>query len=144
MASNAEMSPFYDVIMMSLFNMDDITDTYNMGWSYLLHILSTLTQWILFVRWHFQIDYPGINMLLCYINLTEIHSLGVVYWRILVPLDLDEWNNLRHGEHGAGDLQYTKSFNTLRPRHNGRHFPDDIFKCIFLIENVWISLEVCP
>ena len=22
--------------------------------------------------------------------------------------------------------------NTLRPRQNGRHFPDDIFKCIFL------------
>ena len=27
-------------------------------------------------------------------------------------------------------------FNTLTPRQNGRHFPDDIFKCIFLNENV--------
>ena len=26
--------------------------------------------------------------------------------------------------------------NTLRPRQNGRHFPDDIFTCIFLNENV--------
>ena len=26
--------------------------------------------------------------------------------------------------------------NTLRPRQNCRHFPDDIFKCIFLNENV--------
>ena len=26
--------------------------------------------------------------------------------------------------------------NTLRPRQNGRHFPDDIFNCIFLNENV--------
>ena len=26
--------------------------------------------------------------------------------------------------------------NTLRPRQNGRHFPDDVFKCIFLNENV--------
>ena len=83
-------------------------------------------------------------MLLFYWNLTEIHSVGVVYWRILVSLDLDESNNLRHGVHSAGELQYIKSFNTLRPRHNGRHFPDDIFKCILLIENVWISLEVCP
>ena len=33
-------------------------------------------------------------------------------------------------------------FNTLRPRQNGRHFPDDIFKCIFLNENVRISIEV--
>ena len=34
------------------------------------------------------------------------------------------------------------SVNTLRPRQNGRHFPDDIFKCIFLNENVWISLQI--
>ena len=27
-------------------------------------------------------------------------------------------------------------FNTLRPRQNDRHFPDDIFICIFLNENV--------
>ena len=33
-------------------------------------------------------------------------------------------------------------FNTLRPRQNGRHFPDDIFKCIFLNANVWISLKI--
>ena len=33
-------------------------------------------------------------------------------------------------------------FNTLRPRQNGRRFPDDIFKCIFLNENVWYSIEI--
>ena len=33
-------------------------------------------------------------------------------------------------------------FNTLRPRQNGRHFPDDIFKWIFLNENVWISIKI--
>ena len=32
--------------------------------------------------------------------------------------------------------------NTLRPRQNGCHFPDDIFKGIFLNENVWISTKV--
>ena len=32
--------------------------------------------------------------------------------------------------------------NTLRPRQNGRHFPDDIFKCIFLKENVWILIKI--
>ena len=32
--------------------------------------------------------------------------------------------------------------NTLRPRQNGRHFADDVFKCIFLNENVWISLKI--
>ena len=33
-------------------------------------------------------------------------------------------------------------FNTLRPRQNGRYFADDIFKCIFLNENAWISLKI--
>ena len=33
-------------------------------------------------------------------------------------------------------------FNTLRPRQNGRHFPDETFKRIFLNENVWISIEI--
>ena len=32
--------------------------------------------------------------------------------------------------------------NTLGPRQNDRHFPDDSFKWIFLNENVWIAIEV--
>ena len=32
--------------------------------------------------------------------------------------------------------------NTLRPRQNGRHFPDDIFKCFFLNENVSIAIKI--
>ena len=33
-------------------------------------------------------------------------------------------------------------FNTLRQRQNGRHFPNDNFKWIFLNENVWISINI--
>ena len=36
----------------------------------------------------------------------------------------------------------TRRINTLRLRQNGRHFADDVFKCIFLNENVWISLKI--
>ena len=36
----------------------------------------------------------------------------------------------------------TIKFNTLKPRQNGHHFPDDIFKCIFLNENVWILIKI--
>ena len=32
--------------------------------------------------------------------------------------------------------------NTLRPRQNGRHFADDMFKCIFVNENVWIPIKI--
>ena len=44
------------------------------------------------------------------------------------------------------DVQFHVStfskFKTLRPRQNGRHFPDDILKWIFFNENVWISIEI--
>ena len=45
--------------------------------------------------------------------------------------------NSLYPEHLA--LRYV---NTLRPRQNGRYFPDDILKWIFLNENVWISIEI--
>ena len=32
--------------------------------------------------------------------------------------------------------------NILRPRQNGRHIADDIFKCIYFNENVWIWFEI--
>ena len=35
-----------------------------------------------------------------------------------------------------------QSVNTLRPRQNGRHFAADIFKYIFLNENVWIPIKI--
>ena len=39
-------------------------------------------------------------------------------------------------------LSVTWILNTLRPTQNCRHFADDIFKYIFLNENVWISLKI--
>ena len=41
-------------------------------------------------------------------------------------------------------LNHTRgsSINTLRPRQDGRHFPDDIFKSIFLNKNVLISIKI--
>ena len=35
-------------------------------------------------------------------------------------------------------------FDILRPRQICRRFTDDIFKCIFLNENVWMSLKISP
>ena len=37
---------------------------------------------------------------------------------------------------------WPSSVNSLRPRQNGRLFADDIFECIFLKENVWISIKI--
>ena len=38
--------------------------------------------------------------------------------------------------------QTTFDFNTLRPRRNGRYFPDNTFNCIFLNGNIWILTEM--
>ena len=34
------------------------------------------------------------------------------------------------------------AFNSLRPRQNRRHFADDIFKCIFFNETIWILIKI--
>ena len=39
------------------------------------------------------------------------------------------------------DILVNIAFNTLRPRQNGLHFADDIFNCIFVNENVRISIK---
>ena len=41
---------------------------------------------------------------------------------------------------GRHSLNYP--FNTLRPRQNGRHFTEDLFKYIILNENIWISIKI--
>ena len=40
------------------------------------------------------------------------------------------------------DCWFVVSFNTLRPRQNGRNFADDTFKCIFLNETFRISIKI--
>ena len=51
------------------------------------------------------------------------------------------------GIHLTGKMAFTLKrasgiLNTLRPRQNGRHFTDDIFKWIFLNENVYIPIKI--
>ena len=56
------------------------------------------------------------------------HGYGSDYFILYLHLSIPLW------------LQ--NCLNTLRPIQNGRHFSDDIFKCIFLNENVWISIKI--
>ena len=41
-----------------------------------------------------------------------------------------------------GNCEVTPSFNSLRLRKNGRHFLNDIFKCICVYQNIWISIKI--
>ena len=39
-------------------------------------------------------------------------------------------------------LTFCGLINSLRPRQNKRHFADDVFKCNFLNETVWIPIKI--
>ena len=43
---------------------------------------------------------------------------------------------------GGGLFWKILPINTLRPRHYGRSFSDDSFKCILVNENVWTLIEI--
>ena len=42
----------------------------------------------------------------------------------------------------GGSSSKIDSVNSLRPGQDGRHFADDIFKCVFLNENVRIPIKI--
>ena len=44
--------------------------------------------------------------------------------------------------HKVWSLSAPLLINTLRPRQDGHHFADAIFKYIFLNENVWIPIKI--
>ena len=60
------------------------------------------------------------------------------------PACLGVWLRMRFTWHddSLGRVSVRLTFNTLRPRQNGRHFADDTFKPIFLNENIRISIKI--
>ena len=54
------------------------------------------------------------------------------------------WFETPRGTNGTNEERHVTCYlvNRLRPRQNGCHFADDIFKCIFLNENVSIVIKI--
>ena len=61
--------------------------------------------------------------------------------RWLLPENQQPVNKKHYFLH-QGQCFVVRTLNSFRPRQNGRQFPGDIFKCIFLTENVIISIEI--
>ena len=94
-------------------------------------------------------------MRLSYLHHGESYTgkMAYLYWispQLLNIISLTQWS-MSHWWHTCWGnctgtlsfyLSHFNSFNTLGPRQNRRHFADDIFKCIFLNENVWISIKI--
>ena len=67
-----------------------------------------------------------------------------------MPLENTWYDGCGHGDqlivsaviNDSASLCSDDIFNTLRPRQNGHHFPDDISKCIFLHKNARISIKI--
>ena len=58
----------------------------------------------------------------------------------------DHWNHNKDNNKNEHDKDpgndNKKTIKTLRPRQNGRHFPDDTYICFSLSENVWILIKI--
>ena len=70
------------------------------------------------------------------------HMVIWVLWICLLQRDKMLLTGGSCGLSYINNFEFNMNFNTLRPRQNGRHFPDDIFKCIFLNENAWIPIKI--
>ena len=103
--------------------------------------LSLKKKWPPFL-WHFQEHF-----------LERIFSyFGPHFVKMCWKIGISSFNDL--GSNRQQDIIWTNNkpvhlciyaspgLNTLRPRQNGRHFPNDTFKRIFLNENVRISIKI--
>ena len=52
------------------------------------------------------------------------------------------WTEYSYNHLALPWVQSIYTINTLKPRQNGRHFADDVFKRIFLNENIWIQINI--
>ena len=69
---------------------------------------------------------------------------GLIYFTVHLSLSLSWDGSLGTNQNKQQKITTSQFnlFNTLRPRKNGRRFTEDVFKCIFLNENAWISLKI--
>ena len=82
--------------------------------------------------WRYQVCIITRGLCSCNVRLfnDDITAVGVSYWR---RREFQTYARLHRGR---------MHLNTLRPRQNIPHFADDIFKCILLNENLWISIKI--
>ena len=63
----------------------------------------------------------------------------LILWRLFEPKHQQAWHWTLKPEYSVSSI---RRVNTLRPRKSGRHFADDIFKCISFNGNGWIVIKI--
>ena len=93
------------------------------------HLRYLSVGWHMSVIKHFAVEHWWL--------ITEPYPLIAIYLRLVI------WYMfLLRTTHGVTVSWTYRYFNKLTPSQNGRHFPDDIFKCMSENENVWISITI--
>ena len=87
-------------------------------------VLYIFSYWIRPLQWHHMSAMASLVIVIQWLPLTKGQSRG------------------QHSHDMTSSWFTQHDFNTLRPRQNGRRFTDDTFKCIFLNENVRISIKI--
>ena len=94
-----------------------------------------LYQWWNIVNWtpgnKFQWNFNW-NSYIC----IQENAVEHVIWKMAAILSQPQCVKLRYG------CSFRSVINSSPPGENGRHFTDNIFKCIYLNENVWFSLKI--
>ena len=62
-------------------------------------------------------------------------------WMLRISMALTSFSDTRWGYLVTFRIT-SMTLGWVSSRQNGRHFADDIFKCIFLNENVWIPIKI--
>ena len=70
-----------------------------------------------------------------------IQVLTLIYSETTLPANWVESPN-KYGRFATQQVEIYVKLNTLRPRQNGCHFAEDIFKCIFLNDNAWFPIKI--
>ena len=81
-------------------------------------------------------------------TITQLRTITVYIMLDIFALDLNanmiirtKWSRFYRPTSEISSEIISLTVYTLRPKQHDRNFPDDIFKCIFLNDNVWISLR---
>ena len=95
------------------------------------------------IKWkHFPRHWPFVRG----IHRSLVNSTHKGQWRgVLTFSVLCTWTNGWANNRDASDLRRHRAHDdvtVMRPRQNERYFADDKFKCVFLNENVWISIKI--
>ena len=83
---------------------------------------------------------------ICTCTFRRVGVLWIMEWFQMLDYLRGLWHTTSYSANYMYGMQFSIHavwcFNTLRPKQNGRHFADDIFKCIFLNGNVWIQIKI--